>query len=334
MNLFFYTLLFIFWTFFGSFASVLVYRLKSGEGWIMAGRSHCPRCQHTLTALELIPLFSWIFQKGKCKVCYSNISPIYPALELVTWVLFWAVWYFMIDSARLFSWDMLEIWRLLFFLSIVFLTVVYSFYDILFLEIPENILLIGNIWTFGTLILQSLGIAIFPYLPLWGFDIVTLVVCIGVIGALYYVFLAGLKEIYDCLIVIGVCIWLWAYMYFFDIWFQDSPILSGTLAALGIYLSFFLQIIVSGWRWMGAGDLRIAILMWLLVGVSFAFPAWMLCYIIGSILGIIILVQARVKKSRETGFETQVPFGPFIASGYLCVLFFHPQISSFIAWYL
>lgn len=84
MNLFFYTFLFTFGMLFGSFASVLVYRLKSGEGGIMAGRSHCPRCGHTLTALELIPLLSWILQKGKCKSCKAKISPIYPALELAT----------------------------------------------------------------------------------------------------------------------------------------------------------------------------------------------------------------------------------------------------------
>ena len=333
MNLFFYTSLFILGTLFGSFASVLVYRLKSGEGGIMTGRSHCPKCQHTLWASELIPLFSWLFQWGKCQSCRTRISPIYPALELATGALFAAVWYFMIDPALIFSWDIREISRLLFFLSIVFLTVVYSFYDILFLEIPESVLLIANIGAFGALILQGFWIVIYPYFPVWNFDIVTLLVCLWVLWALYFVFLAGLKEIYDCLIVAGVCIGLWVYMYFFDVSYRDSALLSGTLAALGVYISFFLQIIVSGWRWMGAWDLRIAILMGLLVGVSFAFPAWMLCYIIGSILGIIILIQARLKKTRETGLETQVPFGPFIASGYLCVLFFHPQISSFIAWY-
>lgn len=333
MNLFFYSFLFIFGTLFGSFASVLVYRLKSGEGGIMTGRSHCKICSRDLSALELIPIVSWIIQKWKCKGCKQKISPIYPALELVTWFLFAAVWYFMIDPTLIFSGDILEIGRLFFFLSIIFLTVVYSFYDILFLEIPESILLIANIWTFGALILQSLSINIFPFLPLWGFDIKTLVICFFVLCTLYFVFLAGLKDIYDVIIISIICVIFMEYIFFTDARIFSSPLLSGTGAALGIYLSFFLQIIVSGWRWMWAWDLRIAILMWLLVWASFAFPAWMLCYIIGSILGVGVLISQKIKKSTESGMNMQVPFGPFIASGYLCILFFHPEISSFIAWY-
>lgn len=58
-----------------------------------------------------------------------------------------------------------EIGTLLFFLSIVFLSVIYVFYDLLYLEIPESILLAANIITFGGLTLQSLGFEIIPYMP-------------------------------------------------------------------------------------------------------------------------------------------------------------------------
>ena len=80
METLFYIFLFIFWTLFGSFASVLIYRLKSGEKWIFLWRSHCKTCNRTLSALELIPIFSWLFSLWKCRGCKQKISIIYPLL--------------------------------------------------------------------------------------------------------------------------------------------------------------------------------------------------------------------------------------------------------------
>lgn len=333
MNLFFYTFLFIFGTMFWSFASVIIYRLRSGEGWIWAGRSHCKTCERNLSALELVPVFSWLFQGGKCKGCKQKISSIYPLLELTTGILFVLVWYSLIDFQLLLSRDMLEISRFLFFLSIMFLTIIYVFYDILYLEIPESVLLIANLGTFWALIFQSLGFGIIPYLPVWGFHFGEIVLCLSILALLYTVFLAGLKEVYDCILVLFCMLLLGWYMYYFDVSFRDSPMLSGTLAALWIYISFFLQIILSWGRAMGAGDLRIAILMWLLVWASFAFPAFMICYLVWSVIWIIIIAQSKIKNGLTASFQHQIPFGPFIACWYLAVLFFSSEISKFIEKY-
>ena len=46
--------------------------------------SHCPKCNHELSALENIPVLSWLFQKGKCRHCQASISARYPVIELVT----------------------------------------------------------------------------------------------------------------------------------------------------------------------------------------------------------------------------------------------------------
>ncbi|MEZ5596172.1 MAG: A24 family peptidase [Pseudomonadales bacterium] len=46
-------------------------------------RSHCPRCGHRITALENIPLVSWIMLRGRCSACAMPISPRYPLVELV-----------------------------------------------------------------------------------------------------------------------------------------------------------------------------------------------------------------------------------------------------------
>lgn len=334
MTLFLYTFLFIFWTLFGSFASVLIYRIKSGEGWIINGRSHCKTCERNLSALELTPIFSWLIQWWKCRWCKQKISSIYPILELTTWVLFSALWVFLISPELIFAWNIFEWLRMIFFCSLMFLTVIYVFYDILYLEIPESILLTANIWVFIALIIQWLGYNFIPYLATGGLDITTIILWVFILWALYYVMLAGLKEIYDCIIVFA-CIWvIFIYLYYFQIAVSSSALLSGTIAALWIFISFFIQIILSGGRAMWAGDLRIAILMWLLVWSSFAFPAWMICYLVWSIIGIWILLRYKCIGTLQWAVKHEVPFGPFIASGYLAVLLFHPQISKFIEWYL
>ncbi len=46
-------------------------------------RSACPHCGHQITALENIPLLSWLFLKGRCSACYHPISARYPLVELL-----------------------------------------------------------------------------------------------------------------------------------------------------------------------------------------------------------------------------------------------------------
>lgn len=51
---------------------------------LMVPRSRCPSCGHQITALENIPLISWLVLKGRCSSCKSPISPRYPLVELAT----------------------------------------------------------------------------------------------------------------------------------------------------------------------------------------------------------------------------------------------------------
>lgn len=64
----------------GSALNCLALRIVSGERW-SKGRSHCVHCGHALQSRELIPLFSYLWQKGKCRWCGKPISPRYPAAE-------------------------------------------------------------------------------------------------------------------------------------------------------------------------------------------------------------------------------------------------------------
>jgi leader peptidase (prepilin peptidase)/N-methyltransferase len=67
----------------GSFLSLVSYRLPN-ETDIIFKRSHCPKCNHNLSVIDLFPIFSWALALGKCRYCKVNISFRYPLIELTT----------------------------------------------------------------------------------------------------------------------------------------------------------------------------------------------------------------------------------------------------------
>ena len=80
MTIYYAIIFFILGITLGSFYNVVAYRLPRGES-IVFPSSHCPNCNHKLTPLELIPIFSFLFQKGKCKNCKVKISWFYTILH-------------------------------------------------------------------------------------------------------------------------------------------------------------------------------------------------------------------------------------------------------------
>ena len=67
---------------FGSFFNVVGYRLPNDMS-IVYPPSHCTNCNRKLGALELIPILSYIFQKGRCKHCHEKISLFYPMFVMI-----------------------------------------------------------------------------------------------------------------------------------------------------------------------------------------------------------------------------------------------------------
>jgi leader peptidase (prepilin peptidase)/N-methyltransferase len=65
----------------GSALNCLALRLVSGKKWSGKARSACPACGHVLSALDLVPLFSWLFLRGKCRYCKAPVSIRYPLTE-------------------------------------------------------------------------------------------------------------------------------------------------------------------------------------------------------------------------------------------------------------
>jgi prepilin signal peptidase PulO-like enzyme (type II secretory pathway) len=82
----------IFALIFGSFASLLSRRLATNEPIIFA-RSKCPSCNKALRVFNLIPIFSWLLQRGKCSNCHAKISLRYPLIELVFLLSFLAIFF-------------------------------------------------------------------------------------------------------------------------------------------------------------------------------------------------------------------------------------------------
>lgn len=78
---------FVFGAVLGSFVNVVILRIPKDES-VVVGFSRCPTCNNTLKPQHNIPLFSWIFLRGRCAFCGSAISAQYPLIELISGLVF------------------------------------------------------------------------------------------------------------------------------------------------------------------------------------------------------------------------------------------------------
>ncbi|MBI1999425.1 MAG: prepilin peptidase [Parcubacteria group bacterium] len=138
---------FVFGLIVGSFLNVLVMRLGTGMP-LFGGRSRCFTCGRTLSWYELIPLASFVIQRARCRTCRARISWHYPAVELLTGVVFAAT------ASVMFSVGGVErIPALLFYLAIFSLLIAIVAYDIRHKIIPDAL-----VYTFdGAVFLNLLG---------------------------------------------------------------------------------------------------------------------------------------------------------------------------------
>lgn len=87
MEIYIYTVIFIFGSAIGSFLYVLAVRLSNNESIIWPS-SHCHNCQHKLRWYELIPVVSYIIQRGKSRCCNTRIPISYLVIEIITGILY------------------------------------------------------------------------------------------------------------------------------------------------------------------------------------------------------------------------------------------------------
>ncbi len=311
-------LIFIFGLLFGSLSTVLVERWHSGKWGILMGRSECPKCRHRLWASELIPLFSYIFQKWECKHCSIKIPVFYPLSELL-----------MASIFVLLSYSYLENWGIPFSLShfvilaMGFVTGVYMLYDLRYMEIPDQIIVPG-IYLYALFLIWALY-----FTP---------------IESLFFDRSTYTGNIADFVLDHFTAAWILYSFFYLQILLPGGWYLIKKRRIRHLFellfsyflFPFILLFTPSGWEktddneeiptWIGWGDLRIALFIGLSLGIIHSIVSFGIAYIVGSIFGIIYLI---VKGKSET-LQNQVPFGPFLAIGWLVSIFYHEEILNIV----
>ena len=103
-NSFIYVIVFAFGSAIGSFLNVVVYRLPAGLS-ILWPPSRCPKCLNRLRLYENVPVFGWLWLRGRCNHCRSPISVRYPLVEAATGLLFLLIfWQFGVSVQTLGLW--------------------------------------------------------------------------------------------------------------------------------------------------------------------------------------------------------------------------------------
>ena len=144
MELMIIGMFFLYGLVFGSFFNVVGLRLPQKES-LVSPPSHCPTCERRLGVLDLIPVLSYVCLRGKCRTCGTKISWVYPAMELVTGVLF-ALAYAMLGFS-------VELIVALLFVSLL---VIITVSDFAYMLILNKVLLPFAIVLFGLRILSPL----------------------------------------------------------------------------------------------------------------------------------------------------------------------------------
>lgn len=87
MKIILYIYMYIIGVVLGSFFTLAIHRIPKNED-ITHTRSYCPKCNHRLNFLDLIPVLSYIFLGGKCRYCHEKIRPRYLIIELLSGMVF------------------------------------------------------------------------------------------------------------------------------------------------------------------------------------------------------------------------------------------------------
>ena len=242
----------------GSFLNVVIYRLHTGRS--LAGSSHCLSCGKPLRWYELLPVVSYIGQRGRCRGCGSYIPLRYALVELLTATLYLWLW-----VAIPLGWSFL-LWLVL--LAVLVVIVVYDLYHLI---IPDELT--------ATIAVVSVGIFIIQF---------------------------GVSDL---------TAWLWAG--------------AGAGIALLIYGGLWA---VSRGRWIGFGDVKLALPLAFVLGAGGSASFVVLSFWVGAVISVSLLgIQWLLKRGqRHLSFlsipltmKSEVPFAPFLILAFLLVALSH-----------
>lgn len=286
---------FIFGTVLGSFVDCIANRaLTKKSFW---GRSFCDTCKKPLAWYDLIPVLSFLWNKGKCRFCKSKI----PAETIIVEILMGSLIALLFSqSAPLTQLSLnplaiLQISDILFNAFTVSVLVTVFITDIKTGLIPDRI-------TFPSIAIS------FAYL---------------ILSSIYKVFLQYQSLIQSPL---GKFLLPPHSDYFYrHAFLAITPLWSGILAGLIVGGFFLALIILTKGRGMGGGDFKLGIFLGLVFGIEKSLLVLMLSFLGGSIVGIILILIGKRK------FGQTIPFGPFLSLGALVTLFWGDQL---LKWYI
>ncbi|PIP24518.1 MAG: prepilin peptidase [Candidatus Nealsonbacteria bacterium CG23_combo_of_CG06-09_8_20_14_all_37_18] len=183
-------IIFLFGLIIGSFLNCVIYRLalpnfslKNLGG--LKGRSFCPLCKHELAWQDLIPVFSFIFLRGKCRYCREKISLQYPLVELAAGIIFLLV--FLPWCNEFTPVNLLSLWY--FWIISCFLIVIFV-YDLKHYIIPDKIIypaiIIAGIFNLQFLISEEGSAPFFTFAPINGSSVFNYSILAAILVAAFF----------------------------------------------------------------------------------------------------------------------------------------------------
>jgi prepilin signal peptidase PulO-like enzyme (type II secretory pathway) len=285
---------FVLGTVLGSLSKALADRsLINKSFW---GRSYCPSCKHQLSWYDLFPIFSYIFQKGRCRYCHKKIGLEYPVVELILGILITYLFYTyagaLLNYQNPFSYAIL-IFEVIFKIFIIVIFAIVFLTDIKKTLIPDRI-------TYPAIIISFFALLFFYLYQIW------------------YVYYALSESAVGKYLLPPHSDYFQRHALDFGLDF-----LTAVVTGLGLGLFFLILILITKGKGMGGGDLKLS----LFIGLVFSFPLalvqLMLSFLLGSIVGVILLLW------RKKGFGQTIPFGPFLSLGGIITLFWGQKILDY-----
>ena len=281
-------IIFIFGTVLGSFLNLVSDRVVKG-GKIVADHSKCDSCGKKLKAFNLIPVISFLWQKGKCSFCKTGLSWYYPFSEILSGLL-------LVLAAILSKFSFLDVFSSDRIVGFLFLAVVFSFFEILlltdlkYLLIPDKIVLPAIIFV-ALFHITSTAVTLYEYRVRLQSD-----------------------DFGRYLLKVG----------FFEdqVWAAVRSLGYNFGSAIAIMLFLFFIVWVTRGRGMGGGDIRLG----LLVGLVNGFPYNLLAVFLGFFIGAVVSIGLVL--TRKKTLKSVVPFGPFLILGSLICFVWGSEILN------
>ena len=307
-----YVMSFIFGITIGSFLNVCIYRLPKGESLIKRN-SHCMTCGEEIKRYDLIPLFSWLFLRGKCRACKSKISPRYMLVEGLTGLLFM----FIFTSHDFISDGLIYSALLCLFTAGL---IVIGFEDFDTQEMSISVLIYLGIIAFGTRILAMLAPT-----ALRSYDIVSLKE--GIIGMLI---------VSIPLLILGFVLTPLVYYGFISEHHKSARKIKRRLKKLDSSdkerqkLEKALEKHCAAIKeqgpvyGFGMGDVILMAAGGLMLGYKATLTATFIAVVTGALYGLILSIRDRKKSEEEK--ENAFAFGPFLVLGLIFAIFFGTKI--------